>query len=124
MRNLLILFALFFLFSCNLSNQDYELPSGYMFFRGGGETNSILRDHDIIIRGGAVDYSYNEDYIFFSIDCTKATEPRILSKELLFYYIHDIKKDTLYKPVSYKAFKEFIKENKIDKELDISKQRY
>jgi hypothetical protein len=95
-----------------------------MFFRGGGETNSILRDHDIIIRGGAVDYSYNEDYIFFSIDCTKAREPRILSKQLLFYYIHDIKKDTLYKPVSYKAFKEFIKENKIDKELDISKQRY
>ena len=124
MKKSLIIFASFFTFSCNVTNQTHELPSGYEFYQGGGSTNSIYRHHDVIIRGGAVDYAYNDDYLFFSIDCTKAKEPRIVAKQLLFYYIHDIKKDTLYKPVSYTVFKEFMKKNKIDSEVDISNKRY
>lgn len=121
MRKLILIFTSFFFFNCNVTNQEYELPSGYIFYKGGGSTNCMLRNQEIIIEGGVVDYSYNDAYIFFSVDETKSKAPLKTPKSLLKYYIHDIKKDTLYKSVSYQVFNSFLNKNKIDDEYNISK---
>lgn len=121
MRKLILIFTSFFFFNCNVTNQEYELPSGYIFYKGGGSTNCMLRNHEIIIEGGVVDYSYNDAYIFFSVDETKSKDPLKTSKSLLKYYIHDIKKDTLYKSVRYQVFNDFLNKNKINDEHNISK---
>jgi hypothetical protein len=121
MKKLILIFTSFFFFNCNVTNQVYELPRGYIFYKGGGSTNCMLRNHEMIIKGGVVDYSYNYDYVFFSADDTKSTDPLKISKSLLKYYIHDIKKDTLYKSVSYQVFNSFLNKNKIDDEYNISK---
>lgn len=124
MKKLILIFVVLFAFSCNVSNEEYELPNGYAFYRGGGKTNSVSRNHNLLIRGGATDYSFNEDYIFFSVDTTLSKEPRMLSKKLLIYYIHDIKKDTLYPSVNYEIFQNFIRTHKIDEKFDISKRKF
>lgn len=124
MKKLILIFILLFTFGCNVSNQEYELPNGFTFYRGGGKTNSVSRNHNLLIRGGATDYSFNDDYIFFSVDTSLSKEPRILSKKLLSYYIHDIKKDTLYKSVNYDFFQNFIRKHKIDEKFDISKREF
>ena len=109
--------------SCNfpMSDSDQELTNNYMFSYEGGRQNRIVRNNQFVIDSGAVSASFNEDFIFFSEDTTYSMEPKKVSKNLLQYYIHNIKKDTLSKALSYSFFKEFIKKNKIDEDLDISK---
>ncbi|WP_026704589.1 hypothetical protein [Flavobacterium soli] len=123
MKKIVSIFSLFLAFSCNLSNQEYVLPSGYLFYKGGGSTNSILRNNELIIHKGVVEYSFTDNYIFFSVDSTNSKEPKKVSTKLLSYYIHDIKKDTLSRPLNYKFFNEFIKENKVDEKYNISKHQ-
>lgn len=109
--------------SCNfpISDSDEELPNNYMFSYEGGRQNRIVRDNQFILDSGAVSASFNDKYIFFSEDTTYSMEPKKVSKKILRYYICDIKKDTLSKPLDYNYFKKFIYQNKINEDLDISK---
>lgn len=110
--------------SCNFQASDSieDLSNKYQFIEEGGSLNMVLRDNEAVIDSGAVSASFNDDYIFFSEDTSYSMEPKKVSKKLLRYYIHNIKKDTLSKPLNYKFFSEFIRKNKIDEDLDISKK--
>lgn len=116
----IILFTLAIIsFSCNMSDQEFELPSQYVFVKEGGHSNIVLRNHKLIIDSGAVDFSYNDKFIFFSVDTTYSMEPKKIAKEKLIYYVHNIRKDTFSKPINYNFIKKFISENKIEDENNI-----
>lgn len=101
--------------SCNFQATDFseDLPQNYQFIYEGGSQNRILRDNEAIIDSGVVNFSYDDNFIFFSVDTTYSMKQDKIGKEKLVYYVHDIKKDTLSKPVNYRFVKNFILKNKI-----------
>lgn len=107
--------------ACNFQASDYtyELPVKYQFINEGGSQNRILRDNKSIIDSGAVDFAYNDKFIFFSVDTTYSMEPKKISKKRLVFYVHNIQKDTFSKPVKYNFIKNFILKNKIEDENNI-----
>lgn len=79
----------------------------------------VLRDNEAIIDSGAVNFSYNYKFIFFSVDTTYSMEPKKISKNKLIYYVHNIQKDTFSKLVNYNFIKKIISENKVEDENNI-----
>lgn len=110
-----IIIALIFV---GCSNSDYikEAPLGYVFIFEGGNQNRIIKNNKPIIDSGVVDFKFNKDYIVFSVDTTFSNKQE---KKVLLYYIHDVKKDYLYKKMNMEVFKKFIKKNSLD-DLDIT----
>lgn len=107
--------------SCNFSDQVVELPIGYKFAKEGGYSNIVTRNGKLIIDRGAVEYSFNTKYIFFSQDTSKSMEPQNVAKSKLVYYIHDIENDTLSKALNISGFRKFIQTKKVRNIIDISK---
>jgi hypothetical protein len=122
MKKIILILALT-LVACNFQASDSteDLPAKYQFIEEGGSLNMVLRDNEAIIDSGAVNFSYNDKFIFFSVDTTYSMEPKKISKNKLIYYIHNIQKDTFSKPLNYINFKNFIIKNKINEDVDISK---
>ncbi len=115
-----ILFTLTIIsFSCNMSDQEFGLPSQYIFVKEGGHSNIVLRNNKLIIDHGAVDFSYDDKFIFLSVDTTYSMEPKKIAKEKLIYYVHNIQKDTFSKPLNYNFIKKIISENKVEDENNI-----
>lgn len=100
------------------SNSDYikDAPLGYVFIFEGGNQNRVIKNNKTIIDSGVVNFKFNKDYIVFSVDTTFSNKQ---NKEVLLYYIHDIKKDHLYRNMNMKEFKKIIKKNSLD-DLDIT----
>jgi hypothetical protein len=119
MKKILLLTLAIISFSCNMSDQEYILPSKYVFIKEGGSSNIVLRNHKLIIDHGAVDFTYNEKFIFFSVDTTFSMEPKKVSKEKLIYYVHNIQKDTFSKPINYNYIINIISKNKIENKNNI-----
>ena len=119
MKKFLLLTLAIISFSCNMSDQEYILPSKYVFIKEGGFSNIVLRNHKLIIDYGAVDFTYNEKFIFFSVDTTFSMEPKKVSKEKLIYYVHNIQKDTFSKPINYNYIVNIISKNKIEDKNNI-----
>jgi len=120
MKKIILILALT-LVACNFQASDSteDLPAKYQFIEEGGSLNMVLRDNKEIIDSGAVDFSYDDKFIFFSVDTTYSMEPKKIAKEKLIYYVHNIQKDTLSKPVNYNFIKRFISKNKIEDENNI-----
>ncbi|OWP82664.1 hypothetical protein BWK59_14650 [Flavobacterium davisii] len=121
MKKLILIFVLVALSACNFQASDSteELPSKYQFIEEGGSQNRILRDNQSIIDSGVVDFSFDDKFIFFSIDTTYSMEPKKIAKEKLIYYVHNIQKDTFSKPINYNFIKKIISQNKIEDENNI-----
>lgn len=115
MKKIILILTLTFT-ACNFQTSDIsnDLPLKYQFINEGGNQNRVIRDNELIIDSGAVDFSYNNKFIFFSVDTTYSMEPKNIAKEKLIYFIHNIKEDTLSKPLSFWYLKKFIVINKID----------
>lgn len=122
-RNLLLVLFILFMFSCNMSDQEYNLPSDYIYFKEGGNRNVVLRNHKSIIDHSALGFSYNDDYVMFVFDTVQNLPPKI-DNEKLFYLIHDIKKNILLDKMNYENYKLFVKEKKIDNKDDLSLKIY
>lgn len=120
MKKIILILALT-LVSCNFQASDSteNLPSKYQFIEEGGSLNMVLRDNKAIIDSGAVNFSYNDKFIFFSVDTTYSMEPKKIAKEKLIYYVHNIPKDTFSKPVNYNFIKNFTLRNKVEDENNI-----
>ena len=120
MKKIILILALT-LVACNFQASDSteDLPAKYQFIEEGGSLNMVLRDNEAIIDSGAVNYSYNDKFIFFSVDTTYSMEPKKTSKNKLIYYVHNIQKDTFSKPVNYNFIKKIISENKVEDENNI-----
>ena len=120
MKKIILILALT-LVACNFQASDLteDLPAKYQFIEEGGSLNMVLRDNEAIIDSGAVNFSYNDKFIFFSVDTTYSMEPKKISKNKLIYYIHNIQKDTFSKPVNYNFIKKIISENKVEDENNI-----
>lgn len=114
-----IILILIIVCGCNMSDQNYELPSNYIFVKEGGGSNIILRKNKLIIEKGAVSFSFDDKFIFFSVDNSGSLKPNKIAKEKLIYYIHDIHKDTLSTPLKYDFVSKFIYKNKIKKQNNI-----
>lgn len=120
MKKIILILALTVV-GCNFQASDSteDLPAKYQFIEEGGSLNMVLRDNEAIIDSGAVNFSYNDKFIFFSVDTTYSMEPKKISKNKLIYYVHNIQKDTFSKPVNYNFIKKIILENKVEDENNI-----
>ncbi|HEX8577643.1 MAG TPA: hypothetical protein VF677_15255 [Flavobacterium sp.] len=118
-----ILLPIITLCSCNFQASDSieNLPEKYQFIEEGGSLNMVLRENEAVIDSGAVDFRYNDKFIFFSVDTTYSMEPKKIAKEKLIYYVHNIQKDTFSKPLKYSFIKKFISRNKIEDKNNILK---
>ncbi len=118
---LFLIVAFFIAIIFNLTDDFVdEGPANYTFVYEGGDLNSIIRDNKMLIENGVVDFKYNDDYVVFSVDTTYSLEPEKVKKTQLKYYIHDVKKDILYRNINYKEFKKIIQKKKLE-EIDLSK---
>ncbi|PBI94266.1 hypothetical protein BSF41_00150 [Flavobacterium sp. ACN2] len=115
----LVLISLVFAYGCNMSDQNFELPCNYIFVKEGGHSNIVLQKNKLIIDKGAVDFSFDDKFIFFSVDNNSSMEPYKVPKEKLTYYIHDINKDTLSKPLNYNFIRKFMIKNSVKKQNNI-----
>ena len=79
----------------------------------------VLRNNEAIIDSGAVDFSFDDRFIFFSVDTTYSMTPKKIAREKLLYYVHNIQKDTFSKVLNYNFIKEIIAKNKIKDENNI-----
>jgi len=115
MKKIILVLALA-LVACNFQAADFtqDLPEKYQFIYEGGSQNRVLRDNVLIIDSGAVNFTFNDKFIFFSVDTTYSMEPKKIAKEKLIYYIHNIEKDTFSKAINYNFIKKVIAKNKVD----------
>ncbi len=120
MKKIILILALT-LVACNFQTSDSteDLPAKYQFIEEGGSLNMVLRDNEVIIDSGAVNFAFNDKFIFFSVDTTYSMEPKKISKEKSLYYLHNIHKDTFSKPMNYNFIVNFISKNKIENENNI-----
>ena len=123
MKNFISFIVLTAIFSCNMSDREYSLPLDYIFIREGGYENIIIRDHKLIVAQGAIDFSYDDNYVMFAID-TVYPMPAIISTKKLLFLVHDIKKYNSIDTLNYTDYKKFIIINKIEKENDLSIRKY
>lgn len=118
-----ILIILILACSCNMSDQEINLPEDYLFFKEGSYANTVLRNHNAIIEHSAIDFSYNKDYVMFIFD-TLNEKPKIIDINKLFFLVHDIKKDSLSQRMNFREYKSFIKLKRIKKEEDLTLRKY
>ncbi|WP_326981919.1 hypothetical protein VUJ46_17030 [Chryseobacterium sp. MYb264] len=111
-----------FLISINYNLSDFteEGSANYSFVFEGGNQNRIMKDNELIVDSGAVDFKYNDNYVAFSVDTTYSNKPQEISKSNLKYYLYDIKKDILNKEINIYEFRNLIKEKSLE-DIDITK---
>ena len=102
-----------------MSDQEINLPEGYLFYKEGGYANAVLRNHKGIIEHSAIDYSYDKKYIMFVFD-TLVQKPKKMNIKKLFFLVHYIKKDSLSQRMNYKQYKNFIKSQRVSTENDLT----
>lgn len=105
-----------------MSDQKFELPSNYIFVKEGGNSNIILQKNKLIIDKGAVNFSFNDKFIFFSVDSSSSMKSYKTPKDKLIYYIHDIDNDTLSRPLNYNFIREFMNKNNVKEQANILKK--
>lgn len=123
MKKTIFITTICFLFSCNMSDREYELPCDYIFYREGGYDNIVSQNHHLIIKHGAIDFSYDENYVMFVFDTIEDSTEKINNKKL-FYLIHDIKKNKLLDTLDYYEYKKFIFKHQIGKDNDLTNRHF
>lgn len=126
MKKIFFAFCVSLLISCNMSDNIEKLPAGYEFIYEGGNQNGIYRyDKDnyskFAIDSGVVDARYNDNYLLISVDTTYSMNPEKIDKKNLKYFIHNLKRDTIIKKISFKDLQKLIKEDKTLEEINITK---
>ncbi|MBB6369654.1 hypothetical protein [Chryseobacterium shigense] len=120
MKNILRLFVLTVVCSCNMDNYA-KLPfGGYGVDFEGGKNNRMMKNNMMIIDSGLVDCKYNDVYMLVSVDTTYSMNPHKVNKKNLKYFIQDLKKDTIIKKISYSDLQKIIKQKSLE-EIDITK---
>lgn len=102
--------------SCNFSDSAENAPMGYIFIIEGGNQNRVIKNDELIIDSGLVEYKYSDKYIIFSVDTTYSMNPKKIRKDSLLYYLHDVEKDEFLKRLSYGKLKKIVKERGLDSE--------
>lgn len=69
---------------------------------------------------GVVDVKYNENYLLISVDTTYSMNPENIDKKTLKYFIHNLKRDTIIKKISYFDLRKIIKEKSLE-DIDLTK---
>ena len=123
MKKIVSFIVLTAIFSCNMSDREYSIPSDYIFVQEGGYENIIIRNHKLIVAKGAIDFSYDDNYVMFAIDTVYPIPSKTETNKLLFL-IHDIKNNKLLDTLNFNNYKKFIFEKKIEKENDLSTRNY
>lgn len=121
MKKIIIILVL--MCSCNMSDQEINLPEGYLYYKEGGYSNAVLRNHKGVIEHSAIDFSHNNSYIMFVFDTLKV-KPEKIDVKKLFFLVHDIKNDSLLKRMNFMEYKQFVKLHKIDKDVDLTSRVY
>lgn len=126
MKNIFFVLSLGILISCNMSDNIEKLPAGYEYIHEGGNQNRIYRNDknnysSFGIDSGVVDVKYNDNYLLVSVDTTYSTNPEKTDKKNLKYFIHDLKKDTIIKKISFIDLEKRIKKDKSLEDIDITK---
>jgi hypothetical protein len=106
-----------------MSDREYELPCDYIFYREGGYENIVSQNHHLIIKHGAIDFSYDENYVMFVFDTIEDSTEKINNRKL-FYLIHDIKKNKLLDTLDYFDYKKFIFNHRISKDNDLTNRHF
>ena len=123
MKKITAFIVLTVVFSCNMSDREYSLPSDYIYRQEGGYENRIIRNHKLIVAQGAIDFSYNDNYVMFAYD-TVYPMPNIINTNKLLFLVHDIKKYSSMDTLNYTDYEKFIINKKIEKENDLSIRKY
>lgn len=100
--------------SCNFSDSAKNAPMGYVFIIEGGNQNRVIRNNELVIDSGLVEYKYDDKYIIFSVDTTYSMNPKKMRKDSLLYYLHDVEKEEFLECLSYEELKKVIKERGLD----------
>lgn len=100
-----------------MSDNTEKLPAGYEFIYEGGNQNRIYRYDSnnystFAIDSGVVDAQYNDNYILISVDPSYSMNPETIDKKNLKYFIHDLKKNTIVKKISFTDLQKMLKEDK------------
>lgn len=121
---LIIFLALLSLFivatNGNFSDFREKGPSGYVFIFEGGKQNAIMRNNELVIDSGAVDFKYNKNYVVFSVDTTYSIKPQEINKSQLKYYLFEVKTNVLKENIKFDEFKMLVKEKSLD-DINITK---
>ncbi|UZT99391.1 hypothetical protein ODZ84_07460 [Chryseobacterium fluminis] len=121
---LIIFLALLSLFivaaNGNFSDFREKGPSGYVFIFEGSKQNAIMRNNELVIDSGAVDFKYNKNYVVFSVDTTYSMKPQEINKSQLKYYLFDVKTNVLKENIKFDEFKTLVKEKSLE-DIDITK---
>ena len=109
-----------------MSDNIEKLPAGYEYMHEGGNQNRIYRYDknnysSFGIDSGVVDVKYNDYYLLVSVDTTYSMNPEKTDKRNLKYFIHDLKKDTIIKKISFVDLQKRIKKDKSLGDIDITK---
>ncbi|MCG7281610.1 hypothetical protein MHJ94_09935 [Chryseobacterium taklimakanense] len=109
-----------------MSDNIEKLPAGYEYIHEGGNQNRIYRYDknnysSFGIDSGVVDVKYNDNYLLVSVDTTYSMNPEKTDKKNLKYFIHDLKKDTIIKKISFIDLQKRIKKDKSLEDIDITK---
>ena len=126
MKSIFFVLSLGILISCNMSDNIEKIPAGYEYIHEGGNQNRIYRyDKNNFssfgIDSGVVDVKYNDNYLLVSVDTTYSMNPEKTDKKNLKYFIHDLKKDTIIKKISFIDLQKRIKKDKSLEDIDITK---
>ncbi len=126
MKSIFFVLSLGILISCNMSDNIEKLPAGYEYIHEGGNQNRIYRYDknnysSFGIDSGVVDVKYNDNYLLVSVDTTYSMNPEKTDKKNLKYFIHDLKKDTIIKKISFIDLQKRIKKDKSLEDIDITK---
>lgn len=123
MKKIILFTVLTAILSCNMSDLEYSLPSNYIFVQEGGYENIIIRDHKLIVAQGAIDFSYDDNYVMFAFDTVYPIPSKTETNKLLFL-VHDIKNNKLLDTLNFTDFKKFVFDKKIKKSNDLSFRKY
>lgn len=91
-----------------MSDQEINLPEGYLYYKEGDYANAVIRKHKGIIKHSAIDFSYNKSFVMFVFD-TLQVKPKRIEIEKLFFLVHDREKDVLSKRMNFTQYKQFVK---------------
>ena len=123
MKTIFLTISFFIFSSCNFSDREYFLPSNYIFRQEGGYENRIIRNHKLIVAQGAIDFSYDDNYVMFAVDTIYPMPSKIITNKLLFL-VHDLKTDNPLDTLNFDDYKKFILDKKIEKEKDLSVRKF
>lgn len=126
MKKIFVILCVDILISCNMSDNIEKFPEGYEFIHEGGNQNRLYlynrNNYSIFaIDSGIVDVKYNNNYLLVSVDTTYSMNPEKTDKRNLKYFIHNLKKDTIIKKISFADLQKLIKKDKSLEDIDITK---